>query len=280
MTEHDLSDIVSREAALLELVRAKDGTAGNTTLLRELSWPPDLYWTVRDRLVDSGQLELGRGKGGSVRLVAQQSSESDFDNASVPPGDAVLRPALPSNLEAQTQEGELYGPVAAVLGTDWARDMRFRNHVVEVTARQGRRNTGGTWTRPDIVVAALRVFPHIPGKFFDLITFELKCFDGIDVTAVYEALAHRRAATQAYVWFHVPQSKSNDDALLSDLERVTDEARRHGIGLIVGEAADQYSSWETKLRAVRHEPDPELLNEFIAQQLPTLAKDELAAWFR
>src|ERR1035441_4896420 len=86
----------------------------------------------------------------------------------------------------------------------------IRSLVVEVTARQGRRETGGTWTRPDIVAAALRVFPHVPGKFFDLITFEVKPFDGIDVTAVFEALSHRRAATQAYVWLHVPARGETD----------------------------------------------------------------------
>jgi hypothetical protein len=158
--------------------------------------------------------------------------------------------------------------------------MRFRSHIVEVTARQGRRDTGGTWTRPDLVVAALRVFPHVPGKFFDLITFELKSLDGVDVTAVFEALAHRRAATQAYVWLHVPAGKESQDDIASVLDRVNEEARRHGVGLIVGADAADYSSWDVQLRAVRYEPDPEFLNEFIAQQLSALARDELAQWFR
>jgi hypothetical protein len=35
------------------------------------------------------------------------------------------------------------------------------------------------------VVAALRVFPHVPGKFFDLITFELKALNGINVTTTF-----------------------------------------------------------------------------------------------
>jgi len=157
--------------------------------------------------------------------------------------------------------------------------MRFRSHVVEVTARQGRRDTGGTWTRPDIVVAALRVFPHVPGKFFDLVTFELKASNAISVTAVFEALAHRRAATQAYVWLHLPAGVERDDTSAL-LERINEEARRQGVGLIIGSDPADYSSWDVQLRAVRVEPDPEFLNEFIAQQLPALARDELAQWFR
>jgi hypothetical protein len=262
-------DVVQHEAALLAKVRDKGGHAGNVTLQRELGWGDDIYWSVRDRLVDAGQLELGRGKGGSVSLVAQ-----------LPTAASGAAPPVSAETALTPPESELYEPVARVLRSEWAKDMRFRSHVVEVTARQGRRDTGGTWTRPDIVVAALRVFPHVPGKFFDLITFELKSFDGIDVTGVFEALAHRRAATQAYVWLHVPTGSDSQDDTRALLERINEEARRHGVGLIVGADPADYSSWDVQLRAARFEPDPEFLNEFIAQQLPALARDELAQWFR
>ncbi len=259
-------DISAREEQLIELIKSKGGHAGNVTLQRELGWGEAAYWPIRDRLVDAGRLELGRGKGGSVSIVDQGPATTV-----TPP--AVFGVAPP----AAVVESELYEPVARVLRDQWAKDMRFRSHVVEVTARQGRRDTGGTWTRPDIVVAALRVFPHVPGKFFDLITFELKPFDGIDVTAVFEALSHRRAATQAYVWLHIPPGLEPQDGLL---ERIKEEASRHGVGLIVGSDPSEYSTWDVQLRATRCEPDPEYLNQFIAQQLSSLSHDELAQWFR
>jgi hypothetical protein len=198
------------------------------------------------------------------------------------PADVAESPNAPPPTAppARLPEAELYDPVAEVLRKQWARDLRFRSHVVEVTARQGRRDTGGTWTRPDIVTAALRVFPHVPGKFFDLITFELKPFDGIDVTAVFEALSHRRAATQAYVWLPVPAGEESNPDLVALLKRIEEEASRHGVGMIVGADPSDYSSWDLRLRAARFEPDPESLNEFIAQQLSGLARDELAQWFR
>lgn len=246
------------------------GSAGNVTLQRGLGWGDDRYWAIRDRLVDAGRLELGRGRGGSVRLVQQATGNA---------GAA----AVVSNMGAQdvpVLESALYEPVRGVLDKEWAREMRFRSHIVEVTAKQGRRDTGGTWTRPDIVVAALRVFPHVPGKYFDLITFEIKQLDGIDVTGVYEALAHRRAATQAYTWLHVPDGHEQDSDLTRLIDRVGDEAKRHGVGLIIGSNPEDFSSWDIKSRAMRFEPDPEFLNEFIAQQLSDLARDELAKWFR
>ncbi|MBZ5625897.1 MAG: hypothetical protein LAQ69_45490 [Acidobacteriia bacterium] len=267
------NDVSEKQAQLITKLKEKGGHAGNVALQRELGWEEEAYWPIRDRLVDSGLLELGRGRGGSVSLVTQvpliQPNTSESVSTPVP----LISPQ-------RVSEGELYDPVADVLRKQWARDLRFRSHVVEVTARQGRRDTGGTWTRPDIVTAALRVFPHVPGKFFDLITFELKPFDGIDVTAVFEALSHRRAATQAYVWLHVPAGEESNSELVALLKRIEEEASQHGVGMIVGADPSDYSSWDLRLRAVRVEPDPESLNEFIAQQLSGLARDELAQWFR
>jgi len=265
------SDISEKQAQLIEKITEKGGHAGNVTLQRELGWNEEIYWAIRDRLVDSGLLEIGRGRGGSVSLVAQPTS-------SIAPEPIAVSSSVSSI--SRVSEAELYKPVAEVLRRQWARDLRFRSHVVEVTARQGRRETGGTWTRPDIVTAALRVFPHVPGKFFDLITFEVKPLDGIDVTAVFEALSHRRAATQAYVWLHVPAGAESSEELTSLLKRIEEEASRHGVGMIVGANPSDYSSWDLRLRASRFEPDPESLNEFIAQQLSGLARDELAQWFR
>jgi hypothetical protein len=53
---------------LLAKLQEKGGVAGNVSLVRELSWDEDTYWPIRDRLVDAGQLQLGRGKGGSDAL--------------------------------------------------------------------------------------------------------------------------------------------------------------------------------------------------------------------
>ncbi|MBZ0152178.1 MAG: hypothetical protein K8J09_11670, partial [Planctomycetes bacterium] len=236
-----------------------EGSAGNVTLQRALGWEDAKYWPIRDRLVDRGELELGRGRGGSVSLVPADSPPE----AAGAIAEYHRTPAI--------DEASLYEPVARVLRGDWARDMRFRSHLVEVTARQGRRDTGGTWTRPDLVVAALRVFPHVPGKFFDLITFEIKALNGIDITAVFEAVAHRRAATQAYLWLHAP-SDSQSPELKQLLGRIHDESRRQGTGLIVATDPADYSTWDLQLRATRQDPDPESMNEFISQQISGLPR--------
>lgn len=254
-----------QDQLIAKLRDADGGHSGNISLQRALGWDDGLYWPVRDRLVDLGMLTRQRGKGGAVVLVEVGSPEQP---SLVAPTDSQVAP----------EERDLYDPVAGVLRGDWARDNRFKQQLVEVTASQGRRNTGGTWTRPDIVVAAIRLFQFLPGKFFDLISFEIKPSWSINVTAVYEALAHRRSATQSYVWFHCPADQQENQK--ENLDRITEEAKRHGVGMIVATTPVDYATWDVRVEAMRIEPDPEFLNEFIGLQLSDGAKVDLAAWVR
>lgn len=264
-------EIRAMQDALIQKVKDLGGSAGNNKLIKELGWEEDDYWIIRDRVVDLGSLRRYRARGGAVAIVPPPVAAAEFVESREQESHNSDIPRL-----AEPAERDLYEPVAAVLRGPWAKDSRFRHHVVEVTASQGRRNTGGTWTRPDIVVAALRVFPFLPGKFFDLITFEIKPVWALNVTAVYEALAHRRAATQSYVWLHSADLVADHETLA----RITEEAERHGIGLIVATDPTDYNSWDIRVDPSRVEPDPETLNEFIALQISDGAKDELAAWVR
>jgi hypothetical protein len=170
--------------------------------------------------------------------------------------------------------------MARVLRTDWARDNRYRDFVVEITARQGRRDTGGRWTRPDLTIVSSTTLMFYPTKIFDVTTFEVKPTDMFDVTAVYEALSHRRAATRSYVLVHIPQEQQQQGTVQAAVEQVSAEAKRHGIGLIVAADAGTYGDWDVEVEAARHEPDPVLLNDFLSAQLSRGVKDEIVAWFR
>lgn len=52
---------------LMGCVPEDGASVGNMSLIAKLSWPEEKYRRVRDGLVETGQLEKGRGKGGSVR---------------------------------------------------------------------------------------------------------------------------------------------------------------------------------------------------------------------
>jgi hypothetical protein len=69
---------------------------------------------------------------------------------------------------------------------------------MEITALGGSR-PDGIWSRPDTTTVEIRTFEYVSGKHLDVNTFEIKSPDAVNVQAVYEALAHRRAATRSYV---------------------------------------------------------------------------------
>ncbi|MPY94436.1 MAG: hypothetical protein GEV08_15660 [Acidimicrobiia bacterium] len=205
----------------------------------------DRYWEVRNHLIDLAFLERCGGKGGSVRLTEEARPSSYVEY--------VPRP-----------ERELYEPMCCVLRANWTKEEEFSDAVAAVTADQGSRTTGGRWTRPDILVVGVRRYAVLPQVDVEAVTFEVKTFEGANVTAVYEALAHRRRAHRAYVLVHRPTSLGT----VPRLEPIEQAARGHGIGLILTDDPHDFGQWETRLPAVHVEPHPHVLDSFLHQQLP------------
>lgn len=259
-------EIAKHEAHLLEMVKKFDGSAGNISLLRELEWPDDQYWSVRNRLVDSGVLTLGKGKGGSVRIA-------DYDEGDVSTETSRVE-------EERVAEADLYEPLSGLLRERWVKDQRFERSLVEISAKQGRRDTGGTWTRPDLIVVSYTTFLYVPGRHFEVVTFEVKPWDTLDVTGVYEALAHRRAATRAYLLAVVPQSELELESSEEYLQRIQDEAKMHGVGFVTVTDANDYGTWDERVEAPRHDPAPHSIHDFLSLQLSDGAKENLQTWFR
>lgn len=245
-----------KDAEVLLALVPEDGTPiGNTTLMYELDWDAEKYWRVRDALLDEGRLERGRGRGGSVWKVQAIGNAARL---------------------AQSEES-LYVPLLEVLKTDWAREMRIEpEHIhFEVTARQGKKSTGGTWTRPDITAVSVRTFQHLPGKFIDILTFEVKPLSALDVTAVFEAASHASRATRSYALLQIPDIIGpREDEII---ERCAREAARLRVGLILFVSASEFYTWETKVEAPKLDTAPEALDEFLGH-LSNEAKRKMQTW--
>jgi hypothetical protein len=249
------------------------GGIGNKSLLNVLGWNDEtLYWDIRNRLIDQGFLIQGKGRGGSVRRLATE----------VPvPAEAFEEQSSVDVAATQTvvlRESDLYSPMAEVIRSRWAKEHRLDALLVEVTAAQGSRQTNGKWTRPDITVASYNTYPYVPGRHFDVITFEIKPHTMLDVTVVYEALGHRRAATRAYALIHIPDDQQ--EALQALIDDICIEAKRHGVGVVLAGKPDDYDTWDEVVEAVRHEPDPERLNEFLAVQMSQGFREQIIKWFK
>ena len=145
----------------------------------------------------------------------------------------------------------------------------------EITAKQGKRLTGGTWTRPDITAVSCRTFQHLTGKYFDVWTFEVKPIESLDVTAVFEAASHASRAIRPYALLQIPEH--SDSAVEQAIDRCVREAARLRVGLITFSSKSEFKTWDTKVEAPRLETAPELLNEFIGY-LSDLAKKRIGEW--
>ena len=98
------------------------------------------------------------------------------------------------------------------------------------------------------------------------------------MTAVYEALAHRRAATRSYLLVYIPEEISKDFEIA--IEETSEEANKHGIGFMVAGNPDDFDTWDILQDATRFEPDPAKLNVFIRNQLSEGTRDQIVKWFR
>lgn len=246
-----------------DALRSRGGAAGNGAMRSMLGWSEAEYWRIRDCMMTAGLVTRGRGQGGSVQLV-----ENAVDGTS-PPSTPPPPPGDPF-----ASEDDLYEPCSLTLRTKWAPDQGLEHCYVQETARQGRRATGGVWTRPDVIAISMRTFMYWPGRYFDLWTFEIKPRWAVNVAGIYETAAHSRSATNSYCLFHVRSLEDHKN----ELERLVGEAQKARVGIIFFTDPLNYDTWDFRVEPVRTEPDPALLEEFVATQLDSTAKKRLIEW--
>ncbi|MGD0205917.1 MAG: hypothetical protein ABSB57_05740 [Dehalococcoidia bacterium] len=254
------------EDRLLELVPADGSSVGNKSLREKLGWEPAHYFQVRDRLVERRVLSIGRGYGGSVYRVRA---------VAVPK--APEQPAAAPAPQYRT-ERELYKPVEEALRDGWSKTLRHSNYLVQITAAQGRKVTGGMWTRPDITVVSVDMYAYVPGKFLELITYEVKGAGNCGVEGVFEAASHSRFATKTYLLIYTPRGLP--PVPTEQLERLQAECTRFGIGLGFFQEPGSYDTYDFVLDPDRRVPDPAEMDRFISQQLSDANKRHIVEWLR
>ena len=256
------NDELSANARTLLARLPADGSArGNASLREELGWDDDRYLAARNELLDAGLARKWKGRGGTVKRIIDGEPDTP----------AIRDTTAEREIDA---ERDLYEPLAQQIGSTWAKDMRLEPSVVAILGYQGRRRTGGKWSRPDVALIAVQQFDLIPGKHINVVTFEVKLGPAVDVAAVYEALAHRRAATQAYVMVH------REGVIDDTLDLVEAEAYRYGIGLIIVDDPADYDTWDLRIEAEQVPTDPADLNSFLTAQLPHEQREQLARLVR
>lgn len=260
MTRGDAKQLTS---ILFDLV-PEDGTPiGNVSLLerfrkvakRKLSVyiSEEGYWEIRNELIARGLLEKGRGRGGSVYRVSR------------------VEPRKERGHPKRIAEADLYSMVSQFVERTWVKDNGISTFVLEKTAAQGKRNTGGKWTRPDLALVSVKSFPYIPGKILEIVTFEVKPENDCRIEGVFETAAHSRFSHKSYLMIYLPRG----DPQTKEFERVERECERFGLGLIIFTDPKEWDSYETIQEAERRNPDPADVSRFIATQVSKSAQERV-----
>ncbi len=197
-----------------------------------------VYWNIRNSLIDEGRLERGKGKGGTIRLL-------DF------------HPKKEGKKKApRTRESALYEPFHETIQKSWVQEYAISEFASEVTANKGRTDTGGKWTRPDVTLIAIGNHEFLPGKTLEVITFEIKPEDSYGIQSVYEAASHSAYANKSYLAIHLTVNAIEEELL----ERLEKEAIRFGIGLITFEDPGDWNTFEVMVEAQHKTPSPSDIN--------------------
>jgi hypothetical protein len=153
---------------------------GNKSLREKLKWSEDRYWKVQGELIKAGLVVPGRGRGGSVALTEQHDPGGETDEK-------------PTEIE-RIRERDLYTPIVRELKEKWVKTRKYEQFVLEETHSQGSRKTGGTYSRPDVAIVGFKKYIFLPQKDLEVVTFEIKPKDQVNVLGVLEAISHREAA--------------------------------------------------------------------------------------
>jgi hypothetical protein len=260
--ELDDPEISALKDQLLSLVSTR-GLVKSEELIRRLGWDAESYCYIGRLLVDAGVLRADGGKGEKLQPFASVARQAEPANQS-----AIMRRA----------EKSLCAPIVETLRTAWVAEHEIQDYVIDLTASQGGRITGGKWSRPDITFASSKEYKYVPGRLVELRTFEVKTHEGLDVTAVYEALSHRRAAHFAHVLAHVPECERS--ALQPILQRLIRDAEEYGVGVTTLVDPQDYKTWRIEVEARRASPDPADMDAFIRAQTGEEFQDKILSWCR
>lgn len=274
--EDELAGLTPDEQALYEIVPDDGSSIGNGRLRRELDWRENKYWKVRDSLVEKGYLAVGFGRGGSVYRVDEEAQEGELEESE----DDTRDDEVPFNYDSA--EESLYAPILQMLKNNWQQLFPGfpapNRHWVDSSPRQGRKMTGGRWTRPDLSAVTLNKYRYIPGPHLEVFSFEVKPRGQFNILGLYEALGHSRRANFAYVLFHVlPEGEmrpNQRDEHSRTLEEIKREATRLRVGFATFEDPGAADTWTVHVVPGRHAPEARLLNEFV-ETLPETIRREI-----
>ncbi|MDR0467199.1 MAG: hypothetical protein LBH94_07575 [Deltaproteobacteria bacterium] len=255
--------VEANAAQVLGHLKKKPGSFfSNKEVMKALSMREDDYWRAAYLLRSHGLALPGVGHGGRIKLAESYPPVEKFEER-LPEGD-LIKPLL---LGVES----LYGS-GGMLNCDEC--------LVEDCSRLGKKKTGGTWSRPDIVALMHKKYMYSK-NVFELHSYEVKCSSAIDITGVYEALAHKKWVHRASLIIHIPRYILEYDHVREQITLMTREASLRGVGFIVFENPYDSSTWKIYCEAEYAPPAPELLEVFMENRgIPQDTLEVVREWLK
>jgi hypothetical protein len=145
----DAAKKIEYQKILMNLVPESGDNIGNVSLREQLrekivgqgdTLSDEDYWLLRDSLIDSGLLEQGRGRGGSVHRIKTVAAAPVSATGSAVKGVAIPADAVLDTIETieevveERTEASLYEPFHKAIVNGYTKDNRLKRFISQITA--------------------------------------------------------------------------------------------------------------------------------------------------
>ena len=197
-----------------------------------------------------------------VRLLVTQINADEIYEITSSQGGGLSVSSGPTN------EQHVYDHLIENL-SPWIQSNLFNpyNLHAQKLLRTHSRKLSGKWSTPDFTAVCLYKCVHTGYKGTELVTFEVKhATQQLDVTCVYEALAHARASNYTTLLFYVdPANTIYDQGAGHILDEIKIECVRLGVGLVLTRYPTDLNEWHYVIPAKKHLPDARRIDAFIEE---------------
>jgi hypothetical protein len=242
-----------------------EGFIPNRRIIEHLGWSHDRYWEVRSRLIDEGQLVVGKGKGGTISRAQDESEEEEEEEE---PQENVHED---ERINKKGLESHLYPKLAETLKSGWASLQKLERPIVENCARL--RGNKGMWKNPDLLMVAQRPYELIGARYLvDIWTFEVK-LPGWKISAISEADENGHGATHACALLQIDGKVSSER-----LVQCEETASRYKVGLITFVDPANISTWRVRVKPERRAEDFVKQRLFLERTMTQEGQEQMKAW--
>ncbi|MBP7241187.1 hypothetical protein [Amaricoccus sp.] len=262
-----------KKSIVLHLQDASDRRLTRSSLWQKIDGlngkPTPAYWDAEQHLVDQGKIERRQGRNGGIYLI-EEPARSDADLVDV---------AAEAARDEFSGELDHYDPIISQIEAHWNDQLGYTKVFCAKTALQGRRTTGGKWSRPDIILCTISDWIFSSRHEGEVRTIEVKRFETLDVLAVYEALSHKSRSHYAYLMIvNFPSALNSDEKSLFD--NVLAVAGKNGIGVITAVDSSNWSTWSFELSPAKSDADNQSIHQLLMDQFPAERRDQFRTALR